>query len=932
MAKEQIVISDGGTVTYTDESGEHSAPLSRVLDPKISDVLPFGCRLHVPDQIRHLFVIEQSPCLRDVNWKPDPKEWKSLLARGGKRTFGGVEGNNARTSFRLAFPFTIFLVLVDGIMATCVRVFFRQKGIGDLRDGLFVCGLIPDDTLLIEDLTPLQHHGMTCASVAEAAVDFFWKQTFGTWKPFGKTHPDVPQVASVWEWEHASRKTEWIFRADWTRHDQTISSAIKDMQLIGSTDKTGEDPVFASVVRRVKDRPITTATDDGFVESPRASIRIGKTLVRQGDELDIGMIRRTIVGFFEPHPRHKGVYARFEGVAKPVCVGNSKGLVDYILVKPRKPEPKTEAVLDGNLWKAGVKIRITSKEEFSNLSPNKDYHVSALEVDEDGDVRVRVDDSKEWLYITSDNGKLTSSVELLVPKLRDSKFTYGSAEMSVGDVVKFKKELKRVSDIKKKGNVFSVTFEGEETSYELYSDGSLRITWTTIQYEQTSKRVVLGDNSIDLSQMDHFVVINDVTKLRYGSLYKALKFVKNKRNRSHPFDVDLLVQYGNEPVPIIRQSQWVFPNNEYLCWVKTSHESGDLHLNKGDVLSVKQDVNLFRKGEEVTILCFNKKDIVFEDGRTIQLSTGALEAMSRKDGTTFSKKELKDLQQTRSVGHEIGKGDRCKIVGDKSGNEHIGFVGEVKERDSGNLYLKFDDIQPNGKKKCCPGQWCFPPDLKYIGEQIITSRLFFAGTGIEGCVGKRADGSLIEMPTELMAERERLARIQFNSLMSEKDSRGNKISSGDVVIPRESLFTVECPREVLGKPMLVVHSGMGSAERFLFLLPCDGGVANKIATYHGQGAGFPNIYVDRIKEFYANPPRGCERLEIIEHKPEVQRYKKGARVKLAPSGTPTYLVGGITETEIGVVAKVINADLVTVNFPNHKGWFGHPRDLVAVSD
>lgn len=929
METEHIVITDKGLVTFKDESGEHSAPLSRVLDPKVSDMLPFGCRVCVRDQTKHLFVIEQAPCLRDVNWKPDPKEWKSLLARGGKRTFGQVGGNNTRTSFRLAFPFTIFLVLVDGVCANLVRVFFRQKGIGDPRDGLFVAGLIPDDTFLIEDQTPLRHHGMNSASVAEAAVEFFWRQTFGTWRPFGQTHPDVPQVASVWEWEHASRKTEWIFRADWTRHDQTLSSAIKSVQMIGSINETGVDSVFAAVVRRVKDHTTTIVADEGFVESPQASIRIGNTLVRQGDELDIELIRRTVEGFYEPRQGHKGVYAKLEGVADPVCIGDSRGLIDYILVKPKKPEPKTEAVLDGNLWKAGVKFHITSTEEYPSLLLGAEYRIAALEVDEDGDVRVRVGDAKEWLYISVGNGKLNTSVKLLVPELRDNKFTYGTAEISVGDMIVFQKELRRVSDLQKKGDVFSVTFEGEETSYELYSDGSLRIAWATIPYKQTSKLVVLGDNSIDLSQMDHFVVIKDSTKLRYGSLYKALKFVRSKRDGSHLFDVDLLVQYGNEPVPIIRQSQWVFPGDEYLCWVNTAYDNGNLHLNKGDVLVVERDFDLFHKGEEVTILCFKNTDIVFEDGRTIQLSTDIFETMSRKDGTGFDKKELKGLPQTRSVRQKIGIGDRCKVVGNNFGGDHIGFVGKVTERGSSQLFLEFDNTQSNNTQRCCTGKWYYDSDLEYIGERIATSRLFFANIG--RCVGKRANGSSVEISPEMMTERARLAQIEFSYKMrQEKDMRGNKISRGDIVVPTESIFSVECPKEVLGKPMLVVNSALG-AEQYLFLLPCDESLADKIAAYIGQGAGLPDVYIKRISEFHANPPRGCERLQIIESEPEpeVVTYKKGTKVKLALSGTPTYLVGNVTTRNVGVVTKTINDKLVVVDFPNHKGWFGYPRDLIA---
>src|SRR3989338_7325632 len=229
MAETRIVLTDKETVILEEGETKQTAPLSIIQASLPHLLMPESCILHLPDRLHHLFVIEQPPCTRHVRWQTNTAEWESLIARGGKRKCQLTDDDATREVFCLAFPYTVFLVCVEGLAVTRLQLFFRNHVIQSPDDYLLRAGLLTEDLWVLEDQTKLEHHGMTPASITNLAIEHYWEQTFGNGSCIGTHHPNVPEVMSVWEWEHFSHKPDWIFHAQWAAHNRTLVEACRDL-------------------------------------------------------------------------------------------------------------------------------------------------------------------------------------------------------------------------------------------------------------------------------------------------------------------------------------------------------------------------------------------------------------------------------------------------------------------------------------------------------------------------------------------------------------------------------------------------------------------------------------------------------------------------------------------------------------------------------
>lgn len=403
--KDQIVLEQDGHAlsvkSYRDILGESADTL-----------LPDGCRFHIQSHFDHVFVIEQPPCIRAVSWEQSADDWTSFVARGGLRKFSVTEQDATRSTYDLAFPFVVFLVFVQDVTVVRGQVFFRKHFLNATDDYLLCAGLLPNDTWILKDQTLLVHHGMTPATVATAAINLFWQQTFGYERDKLIRHPNVSQVSSVWEWEHFSRNPIWVLQADWTAHASHLQHALTTFQCDGTQGKTEDaDATFTSLQMLLQDGRLATDQRQTLVESPSCGRLLGKTRVRIGDSLRQRDHTYTVMGFYQPKYGSGDVFTRLESVDTPVCIGDMSGLRDFTLVQPIPAKRADELICDGVTWKAKVIFTVANREDLPLLIPDVNYSIHQLEVDEDGDARVKLTKDADWMYITSQGGKILPSIK-----------------------------------------------------------------------------------------------------------------------------------------------------------------------------------------------------------------------------------------------------------------------------------------------------------------------------------------------------------------------------------------------------------------------------------------------------------------------------------------------------------------------------------------
>jgi len=867
MTTSLIVLSDKETATLTDDTGNTTVPLSAIAasDSKYT-LLPANCRIHISNGLTNVFVIEHQPCIREVNWRPNPEEWKNLISRGAK-SFGQVEGNDTRTNFLLAFPYTVFIVCVERTELKCLRVYFRNHSIVSAEDYLQQAGLIPEDTLVVTDQTLLRHHGMTPASTAEVAVEYFWHQTLGTGNPIGTVHPNVPEVASVWEWEYASRKPqEWILKSKWAGDKFTLQAAARAMLQRPAT-QDGVDPIYSAIVTRVRQHTSNkrVAHSNELVESPRVALTLGTTRVRQGDVLVsrkrlfgckkggkhmvLGLYERTSKGL---------IHAKLEGVSAPVPIGTVSGLVDFKLFKPERTVAN-EIVCDGVTFNKGTRFCVSSSEDISRLEKDREYEIVELEVDPEGDARVRVYGISTRIYITYDGGKLLPSVYQNIPSLKDNTFTCGPKRISVGMFVRItegaeqiRDTLFRVASVAQNGETYTAVFEGHKKQITLCEDGELKLAWEVVTYEFSDKRVALGDEVLDLTDSKFLLVTISENPKENGKLYKIEGFVH--ATGGHRLDVDLIYNKGR--IPVIRLSKWVFSCE--FEQVSDRYENGALTLQSGEVFVCENAIDNLTIREELTILCFGKNkenpkltDVIFSDGRSIVLTQVSFKLFSRKEGKPWSEKELAKLEPGVDPKARAQIDDRVRVI-----YESRIAIGQVIKKDCDDRYVRFDNPQPDGSNPTLRDDWFHHSKLEHL-DTIKVSWRFYKGQ----CVWKRQNGTLVKISMELQKEHQSLKRTETKLM----DLFGNALSVGDIVIPTHRGFTRECPQKVIGTPMLIVHFSRNNYDvHFLYLWAGSEHKPNAISSDARDFSSITEEFRNRRDELYANTPGSCEKLTLVQ--------------------------------------------------------------------
>lgn len=154
----------GEAVEVVTERVERVVRLSDLLEKSalergtMTPVLPTGCKLFLSQGTRTVFVIEQPPAVRNVVWK-------------------GM--NSGREKWKLAFPYTIFVVVFfgDGVDSSS-RIFFRNTPLRTATDEVFrpnLANTYVNGQICTGDV---RVSGQSLAEKAESYMVNFWKSEF----------------------------------------------------------------------------------------------------------------------------------------------------------------------------------------------------------------------------------------------------------------------------------------------------------------------------------------------------------------------------------------------------------------------------------------------------------------------------------------------------------------------------------------------------------------------------------------------------------------------------------------------------------------------------------------------------------------------------------------------------------------------------------
>jgi len=190
MAEKKYFRVEGDAVHLVTERVERTVRLSDLMGEVVKDggittpILPLGCRFFSQKGERSVFVIEQAPTTRQIEW--DGK-WK------------------------LAFPYVVFVVVFAGQAVSngeC-RIFYRTAPLGNGDDRLSrpnLCNTCQDGRICTGDM---RVDGDTLVKKAESFVANFWRSLFN-WdladKNFNPAAQKFSQVRNLPTWQEESKK------------------------------------------------------------------------------------------------------------------------------------------------------------------------------------------------------------------------------------------------------------------------------------------------------------------------------------------------------------------------------------------------------------------------------------------------------------------------------------------------------------------------------------------------------------------------------------------------------------------------------------------------------------------------------------------------------------------------------------------------------
>ena len=193
---------EGNTVHLVTEKIERTVALPDLLAEQAKEmgqttpILPKGCRHFSQKGSKTIFVIEEDPKVRSIDW-----------------TGMGENPNGGR--WKLAFPYIVWVVVLsNGAVDTDkTRMFYKTSPVGSVDD--LVCR--PNLTNVYENCHictgDIRVSGATLAQKAEDFIAKFWSSRFNSDLRDNNFNPAanrIPEVKNLEQWQSSSQKNQFF--------------------------------------------------------------------------------------------------------------------------------------------------------------------------------------------------------------------------------------------------------------------------------------------------------------------------------------------------------------------------------------------------------------------------------------------------------------------------------------------------------------------------------------------------------------------------------------------------------------------------------------------------------------------------------------------------------------------------------------------------
>ncbi len=886
-----------------------------------SAMFPEGCVYHESGVGEDIYVVEFPAQLRTVTWKF--VSWADIANTGAIRRFGLVPADRTRTRFRLAFPYTVFVVFLGDGGLRDSHLFFRPEPIHDLREPLFwpcTTNINADNAKICFSDIPAVRRSDGPRGV-DRVIEEFWATAFNDhWASWWNHYRGrVPQLNSVWEWEYWSRRTpSWTLGAPWSPYPRSLRELIDAWRArCGGNGRQFDYRAMLDAAQRAPAWRPDAERAGTLLKSDSVAVIHGGEVVEVGakvtcpaervpEGLEAG--KEYAIAFF--YEVSGGVrHAALEGVERAIPLPEllGAGVPVPVVATQAAANPIERLGLS-----VGLMFRITSREDTANLSTGRAYEIRDMRVDGDGDVEVFVDGT--WAYLTFGGGTLLPSVRLVRPQLEDGTFTFDDFRMSVGEMGMIGGSLTRVEEIRAVPGprvTYECTFVGIGTR-PLFADGKVRIAWKTCPWELRDRAVSFGENGLNLDAHSHLL-------LPSGAVIEP-KRLRAAPTDAHPFDVVLEAEPLNEPVPVIRDSKWLGVAGTPCA---LSHALPGFTIERGTRFRFQREVVGFHPTTTYEVYCVcvgngGVPEIVFSDGSFVVFDAAAAKVLLAAPAGSDAFCPLPD----ETIAAAPGGPSANRPYADGEQVLYLGGSASVPKALAGKIAsVTYSDTVNKVLDLSIDGETYENVYRKYVERTFVTSGTRFQ---LDGALYKTADGRMVAVPPDLVAEQ----RNVQNRGHAGYGMDGAALVIGDFVLVA-SPTSWNGGESVRAASVALIVSLSTGWDTYVFLYGIPSGVirpAHQLLTDPRKYVGSRYHEPARRDRVGINHTEGIRKLTLVHDWTVVSDL--GALVSVKPGITPAYGWGSVRPDERGAVKQIIG-DEALVAFPSEPEWTGRLDELVA---
>jgi len=174
----------------------------------VTPILPNGCRFFRSKQSHSVLVIEKPPQMRQLNWV-------------------GMHSDTTKTSWKLAFPYTVFVLDLIDLAFNRSFIFYRTTPLSSPDDRLFHSNLCNVDGTGIICTGNIRAAGNSITEKADNFIAAFWASQFNTdlmGYNFTVDSRSTKQVSSLETWQKSSKEDPLFpLSVTWREYDSVAN-------------------------------------------------------------------------------------------------------------------------------------------------------------------------------------------------------------------------------------------------------------------------------------------------------------------------------------------------------------------------------------------------------------------------------------------------------------------------------------------------------------------------------------------------------------------------------------------------------------------------------------------------------------------------------------------------------------------------------------